>query len=108
MLQECGASPQSPYRLSEALLSRAKKTNAIIAAAQKRPPDDLSATWDVLLFDSFHDILPGSGIERAIDEQIYSQGSILHHAAEAEADAINALAAQADTTLSGPDRGMTS
>jgi alpha-mannosidase len=88
-----------PYRRSEALLARAEATDAIVAASQKRPAADLSATWDMLLFNSFHDILPGSSIERAIDEQIYSLGSILHQASETESDAINALAADIDTTL---------
>ncbi|MEI8310650.1 MAG: glycoside hydrolase family 38 C-terminal domain-containing protein [Verrucomicrobiota bacterium] len=88
-----------PYRRSEALLARAEATDAIIAASQKRPAEDLSATWDTLLFNSFHDILPGSSIERAIDEQIHSLGSILHQASETESDAINALAADIDTTL---------
>lgn len=88
-----------PYRRSEALLGRAEKTDALIAASQSRRAADLSDPWDVLLFNSFHDILPGSSIERAIDEQIHSLGSILHRAAETEADALNALAAQVDTTL---------
>lgn len=88
-----------PYRRSEALLARAEATDAIIAASQKRPAEDLSATWDILLFNSFHDILPGSSIERAIDEQIHSLGSILHQSSETESNAINALAADIDTTL---------
>jgi alpha-mannosidase len=88
-----------PYRRSEALLTRAEATDAIIAASQTRPAEDLSAAWETLLFNSFHDILPGSSIERAIDEQIHSLGSILHQASETESEAINALAAEIDTTL---------
>jgi alpha-mannosidase len=88
-----------PYRRSEALLSRAESTDAIVAASQKRSAADLSKTWEVMLFNSFHDILPGSSIERAMDDQIASLGSILHEAAETEFDALNALAADIDTTL---------
>jgi alpha-mannosidase len=88
-----------PYRRSEALLARAEATDAIVAASQKRPAADLSKTWDVMLFNSFHDILPGSSIERAMDDQIASLGSILHEAAETEFEALNALAADIDTTL---------
>jgi alpha-mannosidase len=88
-----------PYRRSEALLSRAEATDAIVAASQKRPAADLSKTWEVMLFNSFHDILPGSSIERAMDDQIASLGSILHEAAETEFEALNALAADIDTTL---------
>jgi len=88
-----------PYRRSEALLTRAEATDAIVAASQKRPAADLSKTWEVMLFNSFHDILPGSSIERAMDDQIASLGGILHDAAETEFDALNALAADIDTTL---------
>jgi alpha-mannosidase len=88
-----------PYRRSEALLARAEATDAIVAASQKRPAADLSKTWEVMLFNSFHDILPGSSIERAMDDQIASLGGILHDAAETEFDALNALAADIDTTL---------
>jgi alpha-mannosidase len=88
-----------PYRRSEALLARAEATDAIVAASQKRPAADLSQTWEVMLFNSFHDILPGSSIERAMDDQIASLGGILHDAAETEFDALNALAADIDTTL---------
>jgi len=88
-----------PYRRSEALLSRAESTDAIVAASRKRPAADLSKTWDVMLFNSFHDILPGSSIERAMDEQIASLGAILHDASETEFEALNQLAAEIDTTL---------
>ena len=73
-----------PYRRSEALLARAEATDAIVAASRKREPADLSKTWEVMLFNSFHDILPGSSIERAMDDQIASLGGILHDAAETE------------------------
>ncbi|MFN6093700.1 MAG: glycoside hydrolase family 38 C-terminal domain-containing protein [Verrucomicrobiota bacterium] len=88
-----------PYRRSEALLARAEATDAIVAASQKRSAADLSKTWEVMLFNSFHDILPGSSIERAMDDQIASLGGILHDAAETEFDALNALAVDIDTTL---------
>jgi alpha-mannosidase len=88
-----------PYRRSEALLGRAEATDAIVAASQKRPGADLSKTWEVMLFNSFHDILPGSSIERAMDEQIASLGGILHDASETEFAALKALAADIDTTL---------
>ena len=88
-----------PYRRSEALLGRAETTDALVAAEQKRPASDLSTTWEMMLFNSFHDILPGSSIERAMDEQISSLGGILHDAYEVEFAALNALAADIDTSL---------
>lgn len=87
------------YRRSEALLGRAESTDAIIGAALQRRSSDLSAAWDVVLFNSFHDILPGSSIERATDDQMASLGAALHDAAEAEYSALNALAASIDTTV---------
>ena len=88
-----------PYRRSEALLGSAEATDAIIAASQGRPAADLTKPWEILLFNSFHDILPGSSIERAMDEQIRSLGGILHDASEVEFAALNALASDIDTTL---------
>lgn len=87
------------YRRAEALLGRAEKTGAIVAAARQEPAADLSGAWDTVLFNSFHDILPGSSIERAMDEQIQSIGGVLHAANEAEFAALNALTAEVDTSL---------
>jgi alpha-mannosidase len=88
-----------PYRRSEALLGSAEATDAIIAASQGRPAADLTKPWEILLFNAFHDILPGSSIERAMDEQIRSLGGILHDASDVEFAALNALASDIDTTL---------
>ncbi|MBM4047295.1 MAG: glycoside hydrolase family 38, partial [Planctomycetes bacterium] len=58
------------YRRAEALVARAEQTDAAISAALKQPSADLGKAWDAVLFNSFHDILPGSSIERAYDDQI--------------------------------------
>jgi alpha-mannosidase len=92
-----------PYRRTEAALSRAETTASIISAATETPVLDLGAAWDTLLFNSFHDILPGTSIERAFDDQIAQLGGAIHAAQTAELTALNALAAHVDTTVPTPD-----
>ena len=48
-----------PYRRTEAQLFRGERTAAIIAAAQGDQGADLTDAWKSVLFNSFHDILPG-------------------------------------------------
>jgi alpha-mannosidase len=90
------------YRRAEALVNRAERVDSVIAAALKRRPADLSPAWDALLFNSFHDILPGSSIERAYDEQREWLGSALHAGRLAEIGALNALTARIDTRVPEP------
>ncbi len=87
------------YRRSEAALARAERTDAAIAARLGRTPADLGAAWDSVLFNSFHDILPGSSIERAYDDQIAWLGGAIHAGQAAELHAMNALAARVDTSV---------
>ncbi len=88
-----------PYRRAEALLGRAERIDAAIAAKLARQPADLGEAWRGLLFNSFHDILPGSSIERAYDEQLEWLGGTMHAARVAEHDALAALAQAADTRV---------
>jgi len=76
----------------------------VIAAALPRRAADSAAAWDAVLFNTFHDILPGSSIERAIHEQIDWLGQALHTARRNESAALNALAAVVDTRVA-PARG---
>ncbi len=88
-----------PYRRTRAQLARAEATDAVIAARLGRPPADLSRAWDAVLFNSFHDILPGTCIERACDEQIAHLGEAFRLSQEAEFHALNGLAASVDTRV---------
>ncbi|HEY1684551.1 MAG TPA: hypothetical protein VGG19_07300 [Tepidisphaeraceae bacterium] len=91
------------YRQAENLVQRAEITATAITRAQKptaRPwalDERLQDAWNSLLFNSFHDILPGSSIERAFDEQIQWMGGAIHTARSVEFDALNRLANQIDT-----------
>ena len=94
-----------PYRRAESLLERAERTDSAIAALVKRPGTDLTRAWDGVLFNSFHDILPGSSIERALDDQIAWIGGVLHEAQRTELRALNELAARVDTRVTSPAPG---
>jgi len=90
------------YRKTEAALHSAERTSAVISAAIRRPPADLKPAWDAVLFNTFHDILPGSSIERTYDDQLAWLGRALHDSQLAELNALNALAASIDTTVKKP------
>lgn len=87
------------YRKTESLLLRTERTATVINAALKKPAADLKTAWDGLLFNTFHDILPGSSIERAYDDQLAWMGGVGHQCRETEIAALNALVARVDTRL---------
>jgi|GEM_PF-357790 len=98
---------KSVYRRAEALLASAEATQAMIATSLDKPHQSLGEAWDGILFNSFHDILPGSSIERAFDEQLALAGLSAHQARKARFDALNQLALQVDTSVppaTEPDR----
>lgn len=87
------------YRHAENHLLRAERTDAAISAFLGRTPADLSSAWRSVLFNSFHDILPGSSIERAFDDQLAWLGGALHDTQRVELSSLNALAARIDTRV---------
>ena len=70
-------------------LSRAETTATVANLVAPRPAPDLGVAWRGLMFNSFHDILPGSSIERALDEQTDWTRGLLHTARAAEFDAVS-------------------
>ena len=87
------------YRKTEAALASAERTDAVIRSALKQPVADTHAPWDALLFNSFHDILPGSSIERSYDDQLAWLGGAYHQAQRLELGALQALALRVDTRV---------
>jgi len=87
------------YRKAEARLIRAERTASVINAFMERKGESLEAAWEALLFSAFHDILPGSSIERAMREQQAWLGHTDFISQKAELDALTNLAAQVDTTV---------
>ena len=82
------------YRKAEALVNRAERAVALTGVKQ-----NLREAVDAVLFNSFHDILPGSSIERGFDDQLAQLGGALHQAQRAELAALNALAQRVDTSV---------
>jgi len=90
------------YRRTESQVIRAQRVEELVRKflRQKLPPSDpLAAEWRAVLFNSFHDILPGSSIERAYDDQLAWLGGAFHSAQELEFRAVNALARAVDTRV---------
>lgn len=93
---------KTTYRKTENLLHSAEKTSSLVAMALNTPPAELVPAWEALLFNTFHDILPGTSLERAFDDQFAWLGNAWHQAQRAELDALNALALKIDTRVPEP------
>ncbi len=83
------------YRQAESALLRAERT-AEAAAPLLHAPTDLKPLWRMLFFNTFHDILPGSAIERALEQQSCQLSAVIDSAFEAEGAALNRLIAAID------------
>ncbi len=90
---------KSLYRRSENRLARAERTDSLVSAFLGSPGSNLTKAWRGVLFNSFHDILPGSSIERAFEEQTDWMGEVLHSSRGAEFRALNQLAGQINTQV---------
>jgi alpha-mannosidase len=96
------------YRRTENLLLASERTTSLVAAALEQPAPDLEAAWDSLLFNTFHDILPGSSIESTFEDQQAWLGVAYHDARRHELSALTALAAECDTRVPAPAPDMPS
>jgi alpha-mannosidase len=96
------------YRKTENLLLSAESTNTIISASFGRKGENLQLPWEGLLFNTFHDILPGTAIERAFEDQRALLGMTYHAAQRAQLSALNLLAEHVDTSVPVPEGDMPS
>jgi len=106
-LRGCYSSVQkfkSLYRKGEAQVANAEITRSVIGTAIPGPSTDLTEAWDALLFNAFHDILPGTSIERAMEEQTAWVGLALHRSLQAKFQALNHLAALVDSSVPPPQQ----
>lgn len=94
------------YRKTENLLLQAERTAGIISATLRAKRPFTAGPWRSLLFNAFHDILPGSSIERAMEDQIAWTGCVWHEAQKLELSALNTLASSVDTTVEEPAPDM--
>jgi alpha-mannosidase len=87
------------YRRAEAAVERAESLSQFAQATTQAPQLPLDEAWDAVLFNSFHDILPGTSIERALDEQLDWLGGALHQCRRVEAKALRDLAAHVQPSV---------
>lgn len=94
-----------PYRKTEHALLRAGKIAMMASLHSERLLDTspLDAAWKTILFNSFHDILPGSSIERAYQDQLAQIGGAADLAQRIEFAALNRLARTLDTSVPSAD-----
>ena len=103
-----GARHKFAFRRAEAELLAAERTVSLLAPHVSLDTDpfetarSLGNVWRTLLFNTFHDILPGSCIERAADEQLRQLGAVRDAARHATFAALNALALRVDTSVPRP------
>jgi len=94
-----------PYRKTEAALKRAERMTTTISSGLGGLNDakaHVKEAWDDILFNSFHDILPGTSIERAFEDQIAWTGRAYHLSQRAELEAMTQLSFSIDTRTTQP------
>jgi len=90
------------FRDLETAVNRSARSCAVIARALQLPTPDFSAEWDTVLFNTFHDIIPGDGIDRSNREQIIHMDSAIRTAKIKEFTAVNTLIKALDVPLPPP------
>ncbi len=105
-----GARFKFAYRHAEAGLLRADRMASLVAATgiMQHSPNTLREAWEAVLYNTFHDILPGSSIERAMNEQLEWLSLTPHTARLTEQRLVNALSAHIDTQVRPPQVDMPS
>ena len=83
-----GAKFKYAYRRAETGLTRAERASQDAGLAKALPPE----LWRKLLFNTFHDILPATCTEAALDQQTDEVRGIIHTALEHEREALVAMA----------------
>ena len=94
------------FRKAEATTWRSEQTRQAVEAqfGTVAPGEaDQASAWEALLFNSFHDILPGTSIERALEEQVGQIRGATYAALRAESAALTVLAQSVDTSVPVPD-----
>ena len=82
------------FRRAERLVRTASRVDTTIHAALNRPAAEFDREWYGILFNTFHDILPGTCVERVYAEERDWLGSSIHSAAWRPFYVLNALASE--------------
>ncbi len=94
------------FRQTEAAVRRAEFVTRTVAHGLGTAAEPLTGEWRGLLFNSFHDILPGTSIDRANDEQIEWMDQVIHQARTREFHALNELARRLHIGVKTPEYDM--
>jgi alpha-mannosidase len=93
---------KTAFRKAEAGVQRLEALSGSLPKKVRPAAAELDDLWRQVMFNTFHDILPGSSIERALHEQVEQLGGIGHRVREAERAALLALAARIKTQIRIP------
>lgn len=99
---ELGFTLRGCYTSCLRVKSAFRHAEAELATAEALGCGGLAAATRDLLFNSFHDILPGSCMERAVEEQLQQLGGVRDAARKALHAAMRAIATAADTSVPKP------
>ena len=90
------------YRKAEAGVQRLEALGTSQPETLPLPTAALEDLWRQVLFNSFHDILPGTSIERAMEEQLQQLGGIQHQVRELERTMLLGYAKQIGVRVESP------
>jgi alpha-mannosidase len=97
-VQTTQAETKRNNRRNEALLLQTEKFATLARGGDLAyPQEELEAAWRKLLFNQFHDILPGSGIDVVYRDAARDQTEVRRFAQQAEAASLDAIAARIRT-----------
>lgn len=83
-------------RRSEIGLQTAEQVSslAMLLARSPYPQNEINKSWELILLNQFHDIIPGSSIHQVYEDSARDYEVILEHAREATQIGLDAVAAQ--------------
>jgi alpha-mannosidase len=93
---------KAEFRHAEAELVMAESTKSFLSPVTGACSGEFDDTWRRFLFNSFHDILPGSSIERAMEEQARETAGLRHAVSVSLFHTLNALARRINTCVPKP------
>ncbi len=91
------------FRDVEGAVQKAERTCAVVGRLLGQPTD-FSDEWKGLLFNTFHDILPGDSIDRVNQEQLRWMAAVRHAAEAKEYDALTRLGAALAMPVPPPEQ----
>jgi len=101
-VQTTQAETKKRIRRSEHLLLNAEKFSSLAFLSDRAyPQTTLDRAWKQVLFDEFHDVMPGSGIARNYEDARLNLEDVARMGGEALHGALESIAAHADTSGKG-------